>query len=112
MKKKLLWILPVCIIVLFAIGFPLFQWQKAEARNNDAAKLQEIQAINNSFLQIYGKDVKVNAFVEPKDLKIYGVTFTDTKYVHTSLCVNGVWVEIARNELPQTVTPTPTPGSK
>lgn len=112
MKKKLIWIIPVCIIVLAAIGLPIFKWQQAEAKSNQSSKIQEVQAVENSFLATYGKDVKVNAFVSPEELKIYGVTFTDEKYIHTSLCVNGVWVEIARIEIPQTVVPNPAPGGK
>lgn len=108
MKKRLFWIVPVVVILLAAIAFPVFKWQELEANSKNLANLQEATLVENSFFQTYGQQVKINNFVKPEDIKIYGVSWSDDQYVHTSLNVNGVWVEIGRTEIPKTVTPTPT----
>ena len=101
--KKLFWIIPISLVVLFAIVFPLFKWQQAEAKNNLTVQRQETLAVQNSFLQVYGNTAKINVFVEPKDIKIYGANWTDGKANITSICVNGVWVDIAKTDLPKQV---------
>jgi hypothetical protein len=107
--KKLFWIIPLCLVIIAAITIPLVMWQKAEAKANDATKNQENLAVQASFVQTYGNTAKVNNFVKPEDIKIYGVNWSDETYNHTSICVNGVWVEIARTELPKSIQPTTTP---
>ena len=107
--KKLFWIIPISLVVLFAIVFPLFKWQQAEAKNNLTVQRQETLAVQNSFLQVYGNTAKINVFVEPKDIKIYGVNWTDGKSNITSICVNGVWVDISKTDLPKQVQAEETP---
>ena len=101
MNKKLL-IIPLCLAVAFAIAVP---WYKLEAKSNDIAKQQEILSISQSFVNTYGSNVKVNNFIEPQNIKLYAVSWSDESYTHVSLSVNGVWVEIARQELPKSIEP-------
>jgi len=108
MKRKLIWIIPLCVVIIAIIGFLGFKWQQAEAKADETTKKTESLAVESSFYQVYGQTVKINNFVKPEDLKIYGVSWVDEKYSHVSLCVNGVWVEISRQDLPQTIQPTPT----
>ena len=110
MKKNLIWIIPVSLIILAAIAIPMFKWQQAEAMNSKVTKQQEIIAVQSSFIATYGQTAQITAFIKPEDLKIYGVSWSDGKYIHTSLFVNGVWVEIARQDLPQYLQPTPSPS--
>lgn len=99
MKKKLLYIIPIIIVILFSIIFPVVKWKQAEGKNTEVNKQQESIIIESSFYSTYGQKAEIKNFVRPEDLKIYGVLWADDGYIHTSLWINGVWVEIAKQEL-------------
>jgi hypothetical protein len=101
LKRKLIWIIPACLMILASMALP---WYKLNVQNTN----QESQIVRSSFFQTYGQTAKINNFVKPEDIRIYGAYWQDEKYIHTSLCFNGVWVEIARQEIVK-IQPTPAP---
>ena len=102
MRKRLFWIIPLAIVVIAAIAFP---WYRLTVSAAEVTKTQELKAVSNSFIATYGSKVTVNDLVEPENVKMYVVSWSDDTYVHVSININGVWAEIARQELPKTVTP-------
>lgn len=105
MKRKLIWIIPSILIVTLAIAFP---WYKLQAKNVDIQKQQEALAVAQSFVGTYGNNAKINNVVTPENIKIYGYSWTDGKFNYVSICINGAWVDISKQEI-KNLTPIPNP---
>jgi hypothetical protein len=113
MKKRLFWIIPLIIVVLAAIIYP---WQKIYFENKKNSQQQEeyqqqqeeYQTIAGSFAGWYGAQARISNIATPKIIR--AVYWTDDKYMHASLYIDGVWFEYAREEIPSAA-PTPAPSS-
>jgi hypothetical protein len=105
LRKKLIWIIPLALVIIAAIVYP---WYKLQTQNQANQQQSENISIATSFVNNYGPQAKISNISTPKTIR--AVYWTDDNYMHASLYIDGIWFEYAREPKLQS-TPASSPST-